>query len=103
MGDESESVGSGYPLPIDIDLQKEGTVSDAWVDFNDVHDGQTTTLLKFVEAGVDIRPGSKLIVGDYDHNLCDATVRSVDGSVVHLDLDLDSFRTAPDRTAASKT
>lgn len=74
---------------------------DAWVDFNDVHDHHTTTLLKFVEPGVEVRVGAALVVGDYDHNLCDATVTAIDGSMLHLDLDPDTFRSAQDRPAAT--
>jgi len=56
---------------------------DARVDFNDIEGRHTIALLKFVEPGVPLRVGATLVVGDYDHNLCDATVTAVYSSVVH--------------------
>lgn len=74
---------------------------DAWVDFNDVQGQHTTTLLKFVEPGISLHVGAALVVGDYDHNLCEATVTAIEGSVVHLDLHLDTFRSSHEDPAAT--
>lgn len=64
---------------------------EAWVDFNDVHDGRTTTLRKFVETGVEVYVGRPLMVGDYDGNLCHSTVTDLDGDIVEVALDLETF------------
>jgi hypothetical protein len=56
---------------------------EAWVDFNDVHDNRTTTLLKLVEAGV-VEVGRHLTVGDHDGNVCRAIVVGIDGQIVQL-------------------
>ncbi len=74
---------------------------DAWVDFNDIHGRHTTTLLKLVKPGASLGVGATLVVGDYDHNLCDATVTAIDGSVVHLDLNLATFRSSQEDPAAT--
>lgn len=73
----------------------------AWVDFNDIHDGRATTLMKFVEDGVDVHVGGFLLVGDYDGNLCRATVTGIEGQIVQLSLDPNTFRASKSAVAAS--
>jgi hypothetical protein len=82
-------------------MRREVEVRDAWIDFNDVQGEHTTTLLKVVEPGVSLGVGATLVVGDYDHDLCDATVTAIDGSVVHLGLNLGTFRSSPEDPAAT--
>ena len=54
-----------------------------------------------VKLGASLGVAATLVVGDYDHNLCDATVTAIDGSVVHLDLNLGTFRSSPEDPAAT--
>jgi hypothetical protein len=65
---------------------------DAWVDFNDVHQNRTTTLLKLVEGGVVVEVGRQLVVGDHDGNVCRATVVGIKGEIVELAIDPESFQ-----------
>jgi hypothetical protein len=70
------------------------SMRDLWIDFNDLDScGNTVTLGKFAEPGVDLHIGSQITVGDDDDNLCKAQVTSLgnDGTVA-LALDLGSFQ-----------
>jgi hypothetical protein len=77
---------------------------EAWVDFNDIHENRTTTLLKLVEGGVVVEVGRQLIVGDHDGNVCQATVVGINGEIVELAIDPDSFKIDADvSTTAIRT
>lgn len=67
---------------------------ELWVDFNDVDArGLATTLASFAEDGVLLSVGQRLLVGDDDGHVCEASVVDMgpDGSVT-LALDLGTFR-----------
>jgi hypothetical protein len=76
---------------------------DAWVDFKDVHDNRTTTLLKFVQAGVLVEVGRQLTVGDHDGNVCSATIVNINGPVVELAIDPETFNVDADVSAGAAT
>ena len=67
-------------------------MTQAWVDFTDVHSNFTTTLREYVRPGVELYVGALLLVGDDDGTLCDARVTGLHDSAVDLELDPATFR-----------
>jgi hypothetical protein len=69
------------------------TKRDLWIDFNDVEpDSRASTLIEYATEGSNIVVGARIVVGDDEGNLCDAQVIGLDGSVVELAVDGNSFR-----------
>lgn len=66
---------------------------DLWVDFNDVGpDSRVHTLMKFASKNAQIAVGSTIIVGDNEGNRCQAQVIGLEGSIVELAVDGNTFR-----------
>lgn len=76
---------------------------DIWVDFNDVtQDGHVSTLERFIEPGVTLTLGGRVVVGDYEGNTCGgivigfmpATIAA--HNMLEIQLDLRDFMPAED-------
>jgi hypothetical protein len=59
---------------------------DIWVDYNGIHNGNVTTLARFVEEGVDLTVGSTVITGDDEGTTQPGTVVDNDGDLVTIHL-----------------
>jgi hypothetical protein len=78
-----------------IEELMEMTNRDLWADFNDLGDDlRIATLSEFATEGVHVSVGRRLVVGDDEGNRCEADVISIDGDVICLAVDGDSFVTA---------
>jgi hypothetical protein len=77
---------------------------EIWVDFNAVDEsGFVLTLTKFAEPDVDISPGSSVVAGDDDGNVCKAQVVDVNqDGVVKLSLGQGTFEPADDLAEAMR-
>ena len=71
------------------------TERDLWADFNELGDDlRIATLREFASDGVRIAVGRRLVIGDDEGNVCKADVISIEGDVICLAVDGDSFVTA---------
>ncbi len=69
---------------------------DIWVDFNEVApDFKVYSRTEYLTEGHYANVGNLVVAGDYEGNRCQARVLSVQGDVVELQLDRDTFHPAP--------
>jgi hypothetical protein len=70
-----------------------------WVDFNEQDDkGRALTLCRFVEPGVDLSLGARILAGDHEGNLCWANIANVTANgVITLALDGETFTVSEPR------
>lgn len=65
---------------------------DLWIDFNDIHRGETWTLKRFSKNPTGIQKGERLTVGDHDGLRCRADVVADRGNgIVKVRLDWSTF------------
>lgn len=76
---------------------------DLWIDFNGVdNDFHASSLTEYASEGVEVAVGARLVVGDDQGNLCQATVVGVDkGGVVELVVDGNTFERGHDHVHSS--
>ncbi len=66
---------------------------DLWIDFNDVgNDSRARSLMRYATRGAAITIGGRIIVGDDEGNRCEAVVLGIEGGMVDLAVDGNTFQ-----------
>ncbi len=79
----------------------QGSPYDVWVEFNDLREDGTVVVHAddFADVAKEPQVGERLVAGDDEGNRCPATVETVSGARITLQLDLDRFQAPTERPA----